>query len=132
MKPALPGMPEMPEAYEGAAHMYPSELEKFKFGEHVGTAFSIEVGCPDEESVPLWSTDQLRAYGESCFAAGRAEASKDAALAAFDAAVASELPCVSAMPYNSNEICGWFAKNVRERLAALSTPAATPTKEQQP
>jgi hypothetical protein len=38
-------------------------------------------------------------------------------LSAFDAAVAAELPCVSVVPYNSHEICKWFAKNVRERLS---------------
>lgn len=48
------------------------------------------------------------------------------ALERFDAAVAAELPCVSTVEYNSHEICKWFAKNVRERFAALHPPGDQP------
>ena len=44
-------------------------------------------------------------------------------LSAFDAAVAAELSRVSTVPYNSHEICKWFAANVREKLA--TPPAST-------
>lgn len=39
-------------------------------------------------------------------------------LAAFDAAVAAELPRVSHVEYDSHEICKHFAAEVRKRLAA--------------
>jgi hypothetical protein len=45
-------------------------------------------------------------------------AQESPALSAFDKAVDDELPCVSVVPYNSHEICKWFAGNVRQRLAA--------------
>jgi hypothetical protein len=41
------------------------------------------------------------------------------ALAAFDAAIAAELPRVSHVEYDSHEICKHFASKVRERIAAL-------------
>lgn len=47
---------------DAAAHMYPSDLKKFEFGEHAAEAFSIAVGCPDETSVPLFTTTQAEAY----------------------------------------------------------------------
>lgn len=47
-------------------------------------------------------------------------------LAAFDKAVAAELPCVSVVPYNSHDICEWFAKNVRERMAKDAAAAPSP------
>lgn len=47
-----------------------------------------------------------------------AELEKDA-LAAFDAAVSAELPGVSHVHYDSNEICAWFAAGLRTRLAAM-------------
>ena len=50
---------------EAAAHMYPSDLKKFEFGEHVADAFSIAVGCPDEVSVPLFTTTQAEAYADA-------------------------------------------------------------------
>jgi hypothetical protein len=37
-----------------AAHMYPSDLEKFERSETFATAYSVAVGCPDEHSVPLY------------------------------------------------------------------------------
>jgi hypothetical protein len=61
-------------------------------------------------------------------------AQQDTALSAFDLAVATELPCVSTVEYNSHEICKWFAANVRKRLAA-TPPAekqAAPSGEDKP
>lgn len=49
----------------------------------------------------------------------------EGALTVFDKAVADELPLVSSVPYNSHEICEWFASNLRARLAAMAS-----TKEQ--
>lgn len=43
-----------------------------------------------------------------------------ALLSAFDAAVEAELPRVSSVPYNSHDICKWFAQKLRDRLAALA------------
>lgn len=39
---------------EPAAHMYPSDLDKFQTSETFATAFSVAVGSPDERSVPLY------------------------------------------------------------------------------
>ncbi len=39
---------------EPAAHMYPSDLEKFQSAETFATAYSVAVGNPDERSVPLF------------------------------------------------------------------------------
>ena len=39
---------------EPAAHMYPSDLEKFKEAETFAQAYSVAVGNPDERSVPLF------------------------------------------------------------------------------
>lgn len=52
---------KLPISDEAAAHMYPSDLKKFEFGEHTATAFSIAVGCPSETSQPLFTLDQVRA-----------------------------------------------------------------------
>jgi hypothetical protein len=41
---------------EPVAWMYPSDLEKFQRAETFAQAFSIKVGCPDEVSVPLYTT----------------------------------------------------------------------------
>ncbi len=49
------------------------------------------------------------------------EAQPSPVLAAFDAAIAAELPRVSHVEYDSHEICGHFAAEVRKRLAALET-----------
>lgn len=51
----------LPSEDEAAVHMYPSDLKRFEFGEHTGTAFSIAVGCPDERSQPLFTLEQVRA-----------------------------------------------------------------------
>lgn len=59
------GLPELPED-AAAAHMYPSDLEKFKTGEHFASAFSIKVGCPDDVSVPLFTAEQVWAHVDAC------------------------------------------------------------------
>lgn len=38
------------------AHMYPSDLERFQQDETFAHAYSIEVGNPNETSVPLYSS----------------------------------------------------------------------------
>lgn len=40
---------------EPVAWMYPSDLKKFESSETFVQAFSIKVGCPDEEAIPLFS-----------------------------------------------------------------------------
>ena len=40
------------------AWIYPSALEKFQECETFAHVYSIKVGCPDEESVPLYATPQ--------------------------------------------------------------------------
>lgn len=49
---------------EPAAHMYPSDLKTFEFGEHIRSAFSIAVGRSDtgEKSAPLYTADQMESY----------------------------------------------------------------------
>lgn len=44
---------------EPAAHMYPSDLEKFQSSETFATAYSVAVGNPDEHSVPLYTYSDL-------------------------------------------------------------------------
>jgi hypothetical protein len=44
---------------EPAAHMYPSDLEKFQHAETFATAYSVAVGCPDERSVPLYTLSDV-------------------------------------------------------------------------
>lgn len=39
---------------EPVAHIFPSTLKKFEFGEHVDEAYSIEMGRPGERSVPVY------------------------------------------------------------------------------
>jgi hypothetical protein len=50
---------------EAAAHIYPSELDRFKENECHGVAYSIAVGCPEERSVPLFTIEQIRAALQS-------------------------------------------------------------------
>ncbi|KVT86314.1 hypothetical protein WT25_11210 [Burkholderia territorii] len=40
---------------EPAAHMFPSDLERFKTSETFAQAYSVAVGNPDEHSVPLYT-----------------------------------------------------------------------------
>jgi len=57
---STPEAQPLPDQYEAAAHMYPCDLETFKTGEHVISAFSIPVGSPDHgKSVPLWTSEQM-------------------------------------------------------------------------
>lgn len=44
---------------EPAAHMYPSDLEKFQSAETFATAYSVAVGNPDERSVPLYTYSDM-------------------------------------------------------------------------
>jgi len=39
---------------EPAAHMFPSDLERFEQTETFGQAFSVETGRPGEDTVPLY------------------------------------------------------------------------------
>lgn len=57
---------EMPEA---AAHMYPSDLKKFKSAETLAQAYSVAVGNPDERSVPLFTLDDMVTYAALCVSA---------------------------------------------------------------
>ena len=45
----------MCDVIEPAAHMYPSDLERFQSSETFATAYSVAVGNPDERSVPLYT-----------------------------------------------------------------------------
>ena len=47
---------------EPAAHMYPSDLERFQNNETFATAYSVAVGNPDERSVPLITLADCVAY----------------------------------------------------------------------
>ena len=50
---------------EPAAHMYPSDLEKFKNAETFAQAYSVAVGNPDERSVPLFTLADMVSYAEA-------------------------------------------------------------------
>lgn len=45
---------------EPVAHIYPSTLKKFQVSEAVGECYSVAVGCPDEVSVPVYTSPQPR------------------------------------------------------------------------
>ncbi|MEQ1658428.1 MAG: hypothetical protein ABL896_06585, partial [Hylemonella sp.] len=55
---------------DAAAHMFPSDLEKFKSQETFAHAYSVKVGCPGEASVELFTLQQLQEichpYVEGC------------------------------------------------------------------
>ena len=55
--------PESTNLPEPVAHIYPSDLEKFKGYETCADCYSVAVGCPDERSVPLYTLSQLVEYG---------------------------------------------------------------------
>ena len=59
---------------ESAAHMYPSDLEKFKNSETFATAFSVAVGNPDERSVPLFTLSACVEYAHQMVSAEVASA----------------------------------------------------------
>lgn len=46
---------------EPAAHMFPSDLERFKTSETFAQAYSVAVGNPDEHSVPLYALNRSKA-----------------------------------------------------------------------
>jgi hypothetical protein len=56
---------------EPAAHMYPSDLEKFKTSETFATAYSVAVGNPDERSVPLLNLSDCVEYAHRLVAEER-------------------------------------------------------------
>ncbi|WP_461521137.1 hypothetical protein [Porticoccus sp.] len=49
---------ELEEGGEPVAHMYPSDLKRFEASETFAEAYSVAVGNPSEESVPLYATPQ--------------------------------------------------------------------------
>lgn len=55
---------------DAAAHMFPSDLEKFKSHETFAHAYSVKVNCPGEASVELFTLQQLQEichpYVEGC------------------------------------------------------------------
>lgn len=116
MSPALPGMPEMPEP---AVNIAPGD-------------WSVIAQCR------YFTADQLRAYGESCFAAGRAEASKDAErLDWLEQRIDAEGEIHLHDGAHPRGIgLGLFkhrdnARSLRNAIdTAMAPPAATPTKEQ--
>ena len=55
-----------------SAHIYPSDLERFKTDETFGHAYSVAVGNPDERSVPLYTLSDLVAYSLALVAEERA------------------------------------------------------------
>ena len=44
---------------DAAAHIYPSDLNKFQTGEHTATVASVRMGNSSERSVPLYSREQV-------------------------------------------------------------------------
>ena len=47
------------ESIEPAAYMFPSALERFAESETFAQAFSVEVGNPDEITIPLYTNDMI-------------------------------------------------------------------------
>jgi hypothetical protein len=66
-------MTDMPPLPEPAAHMYPSDLERFQTNETFATAYSVAVGNPDERSVPLLTLSDCVAYAAAEVAREREE-----------------------------------------------------------
>lgn len=55
---------------EPAAHMYPSDLDRFEASETFAHAYSVAVGNPDERSEPLYRWAEFeRALADACMAA---------------------------------------------------------------
>jgi hypothetical protein len=52
---ALAQQAATPAPAEPVAHIYPSDLERFKTSETFATVYSVPVGSPDERSVPLYA-----------------------------------------------------------------------------
>ena len=58
------------ELMEPAAHMYPSDLDRFEASETFAHAYSVAVGTPDERSEPLYRWAEFeRALADACMAA---------------------------------------------------------------
>jgi hypothetical protein len=76
------GDARLPELPEPVAHIYPSDLERFRTSETTASAFSVAVGNPDtgEHSVALCTIDEARTYGEACARAAIAGAAEPVAL----------------------------------------------------
>lgn len=60
----------LPELPEPDAHMYPSDLEKFKTRETWAQAFSVAVGNPDERSEPLFAEAKMNAHAAAAYDLG--------------------------------------------------------------
>lgn len=71
---------------EPAAHMYPSDLERFQENETFAQAYSVSVGCPDERSVPLVTLSNVVEYAQAC-----AKAARDAAFEECAKDIASQI-----------------------------------------
>lgn len=57
-------LPPLPED-DSIVHIYPWDLERMASNETTTTVFSVAVGCPDGESVPLYTADQMREYARA-------------------------------------------------------------------
>ena len=66
----------LPPLPEPAAHMYPSDLERFQTNETFATAYSVAVGNPDERSVPLMTLSDTVAYAAAAVAMERERCAK--------------------------------------------------------
>jgi hypothetical protein len=81
--------------------------------------------CRCEECGHSWSRgismNKAGLVYRAMLAASPAPAPQEPA-ARFDEVVAAELSKVSSVPYNSHEICKWFAENVRNALYASPAP----------
>lgn len=62
-------LPPLPDADDSIVHIYPWDLERMGSNETAATVFSVAVGCPDGESVPLYTAEQMREYALSALAA---------------------------------------------------------------
>jgi hypothetical protein len=63
----------LPPLSEPAAHMYPSDLERFQSDETFAHAYSVAVGSPDERSVPLFTLSDMVKYADERAAAALAQ-----------------------------------------------------------
>lgn len=61
---------DLPELPEPDAHMYPSDLEKFRTRETWAQAFSVAVGNPDERSEPLFAEAKMNAHAAAAYDLG--------------------------------------------------------------
>lgn len=69
-KTQLPPLPE----HDSIVHIYPWDLERMASNETTATAFSVAVGCPDGESVPLYTAEQMQEYALAALAAAAPDA----------------------------------------------------------